>query len=334
MKLSSFFVSSTTTSSEPLADGLWQCLEATGAIVTLKDSASGTYLRASATAAERLGWTRTEGVGLTDSDLLESGAAIALRAADAHAVSQGGVVRSEHQLPVKGQKQELQALRHALAPEGQAAPRLLCVWSDTSELKRKDAQIHTALEQLEAQQNAYRQLRRELEDQRVRDTVTGLYHRAHFEDQVRREVDLSVREQREFAIVSMAVDGIDEFAQAHGSQARDAVLESLGRLLRTNTRMMDAPCRLDNGRFLVLLSGVGLATAHSRMEGLRRQCATHIVVHDGKELHFTLSMGVASFPHTAPVLEQLLEAAHQSLQDALDKGGNRVSLAGIRFAPK
>jgi diguanylate cyclase (GGDEF)-like protein len=334
MKIPSFFVSPPALATEPLADGLWQCLEATGAAVTLKDTGTGTYLRTSPSAAELLGWSRSDGVGLTDSELVDSGTAMALRAADAHAVSQGGVVRSEHQLPVKGHKQDLQALRHALGTEGHGPARLLCIWSDASELKRKDAQIHTALEQLEAQQNAYRQLRRELEDHRVRDTVTGLYHRAHFEDQVRREVDLSVREQREFAIVSMAVDGIDEFTQAHGSQARDAVLESLGRLLRTNTRMMDAPCRLDNGGFLVLLSGVGLATAHSRMEGLRRQCATHIVVHDGKELHFTLSMGVASFPHTAPVLEQLLEAAQLALNDALDKGGNRVGLAGIRFAPK
>ena len=33
---------------------------------------------------------------------------------------------------------------------------------------------------------------------------------------------------------------------------------------------MDASCRYDDNRFAVLLSGVGLATAHARMEGLRR----------------------------------------------------------------
>ena len=46
-------------------------------------------------------------------------------------------------------------------------------------------------------------------------------------------------------------------------------------------------------------TGVGLATAHSRMEGLRRQCATQIVMLDGEELGFSVAMGVASFPHTA-----------------------------------
>jgi len=65
--------------------------------------------------------------------------------------------------------------------------------------------------------------------------------------------------------------------------------------------------------FAILLSGVGLATAHSRMEGLRRQCATQIVVLDGRDLGFTVSMGVASFPHTAHTQEDLMRAADLAL---------------------
>ena len=94
--------------------------------------------------------------------------------------------------------------------------------------------------------------------------------------------------------------------RALGAAARTRILEALGRLLRGNTRAMDASCRLDESRFAVLLSGVGLATAHSRMEGLRRQCATQIVVLEGRNLGFTVSMGVASFPHTAHTQEALV----------------------------
>jgi GGDEF domain-containing protein len=81
----------------------------------------------------------------------------------------------------------------------------------------------------------------------------------------------------------------------------------------------------------VLLSGVGLATAHSRMEGLRRQCATQIVVHEGRELGFTVSMGVASFPHTAQTQEDLRQACEAAVEDARRRGGNRVALASIQF---
>jgi diguanylate cyclase (GGDEF)-like protein len=101
--------------------------------------------------------------------------------------------------------------------------------------------------------------------------------------------------------------------------------------LRGNTRAMDASCRLQKRRFGVLLSGVGLATAHSRMEGLRRQCATQIVVLDGKDMGFTVSMGVASFPHTAHTQEELMRAASAALAEAKRRGGNHVTLASIRF---
>ena len=94
---------------------------------------------------------------------------------------------------------------------------------------------------------------------------------------------------------------------------------------------MDASCRYDDGRFAVLLSGVGLATAHARMEGLRRKCATQIVVHDGAELSFTVAMGVASFPHTASSQEGLIEACETALVEAQRRGGNHVTLAAIRF---
>jgi GGDEF domain-containing protein len=67
------------------------------------------------------------------------------------------------------------------------------------------------------------------------------------------------------------------------------------------------------------------------VETLRRQCATQIVVLDGQDFGFTISMGVASFPHTAHTRDQLLESSEMALESARRKGGNRVSLASIRF---
>ena len=88
---------------------------------------------------------------------------------------------------------------------------------------------------------------------------------------------------------------------------------------------------MDDNHFAVLLSGVGLATAHSRMEGLRRQCATQLVMLDGVELGFTVAMGVASFPHTAHGHEELVSACLAALAEAHRRGGNTVALASIRF---
>jgi diguanylate cyclase (GGDEF)-like protein len=148
---------------------------------------------------------------------------------------------------------------------------------------------------------------------------------------MRREVDLSMREHREFALVYMELDPAGEKARAFGERAVERVHEAMGRLLRGNTRAMDASCRIDDRRFAVLLSGVGLATAHSRMEGLRRQCATQIIALDGQELGFTVSVGVASFPHTAQTQEGVIAACEAALAQARQRGGNAVALASIRF---
>jgi diguanylate cyclase (GGDEF)-like protein len=313
---------------EPLAQALFESLQQAGLAVTLKDVAQGCYLAGNQAADE---WFGRSLAGVTDIDLMDGVQAAALRAADQQALAAGYGVRAEHKLELPAGRRECVAWRRPVTVADKLM--LLTVWQDVSETRRRDVQLQTALEQLEAQQKANAALHRELEGNQVRDTVSGLYQRAHFEEQLRREADLSSREQREFALVSVAVDNMDEVLRLHGAEGCERVIEALGRLLRANTRAMDSPCRLGGDRFVVLLSGVGLATAHSRMEHLRRQCAQHVVPYNGQQIPFTVSMGVASFPHTAGIVEELLRSADRAMAGAREKGGNRIVLASIQFAP-
>jgi diguanylate cyclase (GGDEF)-like protein len=302
------------------------------AAVAIKDAESGRYVEANAAMAALLARAATDIVGRTDVELLGADVAHVLRAADRAAVAAADVASvTEHRFDLHGQRREFAVLRLAhTAPDGRRW--LASLWSDLAPQRQKDAQLRQALEQLEQQQRANAALRVELHEQHgLRDAATGLYNRAHFDDLLKREVDLSNREHREFALVSIALDPLPAEVAALGAPARRALLAAVGRLLRGNTRAMDASCHLEDGRFAVLLSGVGLATAHSRMEGLRRQCATQIVMLDGRELGFTVSMGVASFPHTAHTLDELLAASHDALAEAQRRGGNHVTLASIRF---
>jgi len=315
-----------------IGDALLTWVERSEALIAIKEIATGRYAHVNARMAALLGRPPAQVLGQLDADLLDSGEAAALRAADQSAATDGAAQLSEHRIERDGQRREFSVLRQVLAPrDGGAARYLCCVWTELTGARQKDAQLQRALQQIEQQQQASEALRREVQDQALRDTVTGLYQRAHFDDQLRREVDLSSREHREFALVSVALDPLSEAVLAEGPEARTRVLEALGRLLRSNTRAMDASCRLDEDRFAVLLSGVGLATAHSRMEGLRRQCATQIVMQNGRELGFSVSMGVASFPHTALTQEELMTACEAALQEARRRGGNHVTLASIRF---
>lgn len=315
-----------------LGAALFAVVERLEAPFAIKEIATGRYVHVNARMASLHGRPTEELLGRTDADLLGPDLSAPLRNGDQSALAQALPYTTEHRLERDRQRREFSVTRIALPGADGGPPRHLCsVWVETTQMHQREAQLTKALQQLEQQQIASEALRRETQDQALRDNVTGLYQRIHFDDQLRREVDLSSREHREFALVSIALDPLPEAVRSQGDVARTRVLEALGRLLRGNTRAMDASCRLDEDRFAILLSGVGLATAHSRMEGLRRQCATQIVVLDGRDLGFTVSMGVASFPHTAHTQEELMQAADVALAEAQRRGGNHVTLASIRF---
>lgn len=320
-------------STDAFVQAVLTALTSTGAVLMVKDVASGRYQQVEGDVESMIGRARDQVLGHTDAEVFSASQALALRAADQQALAQAGSpATAEHRFErTGGARQELSVVRLAL-PEGADGSRaVLALWQDHSEHRLREAQLRSALDQLEQQHKVNDELRREAQGQHVRDSATGLYQRAHFEEQLRREADLSAREHREFALVAIAIDGLDELAQAHGPQSRQRVLEILGRLLRANTRAMDSPCSLGGERFGILLSGVGLATAHARMEQLRRQCAEHITTLGGQQLSFTVSMGVASYPHTAGTVEHLLKAAEAAQVSARERGGNRVVLASIQF---
>ena len=300
-------------------------------LLAVKDADTGRYVHVSDAMAVFLGRAATAVIGLTDADIFDATLATALRAAEQTALAHGAPLLSEHQFEWAGSRQDFSVLRVLAAPLA-AGPRwLTAIWLDKTEERQRELQLRGALEQIEQQQHANDRLRREIADQALRDPASGLHRRAHFEDQLRREVDLSTREHREFSIVFIELDALAPKVLALGAAGEQSVLEAMGRLLRSGTRAMDASCRYEEQRFAVLLSGVGLATAHARMEGLRRKCASQIVVLEGQELGFSVAMGVASFPHTANTQDRLLAACESALAEAQRRGGNHLTLAAIRF---
>ena len=302
-------------------------------MLAVKDLQNQCYVHVNEAMAAFLSRAPPEALGRGDLELFEPTVATALRAAEQTALAQSEPLTTEHLFDWGGVRREFSVLRVASGPDA-AGRRWLCsVWTDLAPERQREAQLRLALEQIEQQQRANDLLRHELSDQALRDPDSGLYRRAHFEDQLRREVDLSTREHREFAIVFIEVDPPAPKVLALGGAGQRRLMEAVGRLLRSGTRAMDASCRHSDNRFAVLLSGVGLATAHSRMEGLRRKCATQIVVHDGQELGFSVAMGVASYPHTAHTQEALVDACEAALAEANRRGGNQVTLAAIQFDP-
>jgi diguanylate cyclase (GGDEF)-like protein len=316
-----------------LGEVLVELLQHRGELLAVQETDSGRYVFVNEAMETFLQRPRDQILGRVEGELFDASLTTSLRAAQEAAMAQGAPLLSQHRFEWAGARREFSVLR-VLSPADDTGRRWLCsVWADAAGERLREAQLTAALEQIEQLQRANDLLRREITDQASRDPASGLYRRPQFEDQLRREVDLSTREHREFAIVFIELDRPAEKVLALGEAGQQRILEAMGRLLRGGTRAMDASCRYSEQRFAVLLSGVGLATAHSRMEGLRRNCVTQIVMHAGQELGFSVSIGVASFPHTAHTQDTLVAACEAALAEAQRRGGNHVTLAAIRFDP-
>lgn len=301
---------------------LLEVLDALGAAVAVKAMDTGSYVHASASLDRLFERSESSLTGSSDTELMRADEAQAMRRVELQAMQQGQAVSTEHRLDLGGRRREFSVVRVPL--DGR---HLLAAWTERTQERQREIHLQRALAQIEQHQSEIEALRRELQKGSGRDEATGLQQLGLFTELLEREIDLSTREHREFSLVLVSLDLPEHLAGQ--AEAQQRLLEALGRLLRSNTRAMDAASRLDASHFAILLSGVGLATAHARMEQLRRQCAQQIVPFEGHDLGLSVSIGVASFPHTAASHASLLDAARQALRHAQRRGGNQVSLAAI-----
>lgn len=313
--------------------GLLACLQQDGVMVSIKDMASGTYRWANETMLAFLGvQTLDQVVGRTDGQLIVSLADVqAIKTADQRAMSaaDSSVTRGEHRFERAGRWLDFHTQRVVMAAPGRPAV-LLSLWTDQTRQRRESTELQRALAQIERHQADYEQLRRERAQ--GLDRPADLFRREHFEEHLRREVALSQREQREFALLLLAVDRLDQLQFAVGDGVVHRVSEAMNQVLRGGTRAMDVLAQLGPDRYAVLLSGVGLATAYSRAEHLRKACAAQLIVHDGRSFGFEVTVGVAAFPHSADTLDGLSQATIRALQQARASGGNRVAMATMSLA--
>ena len=269
--------------------------------------------------------------GAGDAELLGLAQSADVRAADKRALDAGEVITGEHVLEQAGVRRSFRTVRLALPavdPSGASGGRqVLSLWWDDGLAREQAVRLRQALAQIESQQQAIDRLQSR-QDERT-DRLTSVFRAEGFEDHLRRELALSSREHREFTLVALRLDGVEGLVRDHGEAAVAHLGDTVVQRLRSNTRSMDVIARLAPDCFGVLLSGVGLSIAFSRMDQFRRQCADHLMVHDGRPVPFSISVGLASFPHTGNSLEALGDSVNWALHDAVVRGGNRVRIAAI-----
>jgi diguanylate cyclase (GGDEF)-like protein len=172
-------------------------------------------------------------------------------------------------------------------------------------------------------------LRETLQNQAIRDPLTGLYNRRYLEETMDRELHRSRRLKASLGVVMMDLDHFKDFNDSFGHGAGDALLSALAHVITTGIRSEDIACRYGGEEFLLVMPGSSLETTRERAENVRQAVQTLQVKYQNHFLKSpTLSLGVAIFPDHGVTAEEVIAAADAALYRAKQAGRDRVEIAG------
>ncbi|MBY0557291.1 MAG: diguanylate cyclase, partial [Burkholderiaceae bacterium] len=169
----------------------------------------------------------------------------------------------------------------------------------------------------------------ELKAQSVRDPLTALYNRRHFQDFMR---SMAPQEPREDDLVGalflLDVDHFKHINDSYGHAAGDAVLKMLAEHLRVALRETDMIVRWGGEEFLAYLPAVSRHGIDDVARRILRSIAEQTVEYQGHTLSVQVSLGYAPYPlapeGTPLPWERVVNLVDMALYLAKAHGRNRA----------
>jgi diguanylate cyclase (GGDEF)-like protein len=160
------------------------------------------------------------------------------------------------------------------------------------------------------------------------DALTGLHNRRRMLDALNAEVARHGRHGRSFSIVMVDVDHFKKYNDTYGHPAGDALLKTIGGILKSSLRTNDFAARYGGEEFLILLPDQDQKGAVEVAERIRQRIEAETEDRANKRKAVTASLGVATFPESGRTADPLLANADAALYRAKNSGRNRVLTAG------
>ena len=167
------------------------------------------------------------------------------------------------------------------------------------------------------------QLEKKLEILATTDGLTGILNRRTWMEMAEKELTRAQRYKYPFSIIMLDIDDFKNVNDNWGHQAGDRVLETIGAILRKNSRSVDLPGRYGGEEFVVLLPHTKGEVALSVAERIRRAIET---VNMDIPTVVTATLGVSWFNPEKPDthLDHTLLRADKALYHGKRMGKNRV----------
>ncbi|WP_052050743.1 GGDEF domain-containing protein [Leptolyngbya sp. KIOST-1] len=164
----------------------------------------------------------------------------------------------------------------------------------------------------------------DLQDQALKDPLTGLLNRRHAETVLNNLCQTANRRQN-FSVILIDIDHFKAINDTYGHQSGDIVLQNIAMMLRGHVRSQDIVYRYGGEEFCMVLLDTNPEVALKRAEKIRRavkyvnhSCHGHVLP------SLTISLGVSSFPHHGETAQTLIELADRALYWAKRHGRDRA----------
>lgn len=171
-----------------------------------------------------------------------------------------------------------------------------------------------------------RELHLRLQEQAIRDPLTGLYNRRYLDETLERELARAKRDGYPISVAMIDLDHFKRVNDTYGHKAGDEVLRRLGALLHAQARDGDIPCRYGGEEFLLVLPRMPLEVARQRAEQWREAFSGQVTRHGDLDIHVTMSIGLATYPDHAANADALIDRADRALYKAKAAGRNRLEV--------
>ena len=169
-----------------------------------------------------------------------------------------------------------------------------------------------------------KRFQQELSHLASRDSLTGLFNRCRFEEELNLEIGRSRRGEYSSAVLFLDLDHFKDVNDVLGHAAGDELLTHFSELLLSQVRETDVVARLGGDEFTVILPHTDIEGAREFGEKLLDAIGRQELNVNGQAMPMTASIGIARIPEDGRTQEELLSSADMAMYQAKEAGRNRV----------
>ena len=158
------------------------------------------------------------------------------------------------------------------------------------------------------------------------DRLTQLNNRGYWEECLVKEFQRYQRTQATTSLVMFDIDHFKKVNDTYGHQAGDDVIRVVSDHLRSNLRVTDIAGRYGGEEFGVILVNTDAEGAMIFCERLRKRIEADQVIHEGRTIRFTISLGISQLDGSQNDYKAWLEQADQALYRSKEGGRNQVNI--------